>query len=273
METKSRTPLVGTEGAGMPFRWSDDASSPLQPGAVVISCFPSAGLATTVAALYMVKTLNLARIGRFESPEMLPIAVIQGGEVNPPIRVYGRKDLAVVVSEFPPSPAQASAISNAIVEGAVARKARWILGLEGVIPHPDGESEEALEAPDEKVWAAISRPDAGIMKAFTPSGVLPLEDGIIGGVSGALLIQGISGPIPVAVLLVSAHTGEGYPDHRAGATLIEAVDRILPEVRIDTGPLRAQAEEIEKALRAAMKSRSPQEGDTPRPSTQSEMYR
>lgn len=257
----------------MEFHWIDEPNSPLAPGAVVISCFPSAGLATTVAALYMIRTLKLPRIGRFEAPEMMPIAVIQGGVVNPPIRVYGRPDFAVVVSEFPPSPAQAAALATAIMDGAKARQARWILGLEGVIPHPERGGDTDSEPAEQTVWAAVSRPDPAIVRAFEPSGVLPLEEGIIGGVSGALLVQGIAGPLAVAVLLVSARAGEGYPDHRAGATLIEAVDRILPEIHIDTGPLRAQAEEIEKALRATMKAHAGQGEEGTAPPMPPEMYR
>jgi predicted ATP-grasp superfamily ATP-dependent carboligase len=61
-------------------------------------------------------------------------------------------------------------------------------------------------------------------------------------------------------LLVSARTTEGFPDHRAGAALIETLDRLFPELTIDTGPLRTQAELIEKALRAQMLSR-PKAGD------------
>jgi len=72
-----------------------------------------------------------------------------------------------------------------------------------------------------------------------------------------LLVQGMGRPIPVVVMLVSARVAEGLPDHRAGAALIETLDRVLPELEIDTGPLRAQAEQIEKALRAVMKSHPP----------------
>ena len=68
---------------------------------------------------------------------------------------------------------------------------------------------------------------------------------------------------------MSAQVAEGLPDHRAGAALIETLDRVLPELEIDTGPLRAQAEQIEKALRAVMKSHPgsapPTEAPTPAP--------
>ena len=75
-----------------------------------------------------------------------------------------------------------------------------------------------------------------------------------------MLVAGLHRPIPVSTLLVSARDTAGYPDHRAGAAIIEALDRLLPEMTIDTGPLRTQAEMIERILRAAMKSRTPPAG-------------
>jgi len=67
----------------------------------------------------------------------------------------------------------------------------------------------------------------------------------------------------VAAILVSAIGPEGYPDHRAGAALIETLDRLMPELKIDTGPLRSQAEVIERALRAAMRQRPNAPTSTP----------
>lgn len=249
----------------MEFVWREEAppAKTFGEGSVLVSAFPSAGLATTVAAHYVVRALNLPRVGRFESPDLSPIAVVQGGEVHPTIRVYGRSDLGLVLSEFPPSPSQANAIARTILDAAERHKARMIVGLEGVVPHPPGGEEEQEEAEEsavaeeqspEQVWVAYSRKDPTIMKAFEPAKARLLEDGVIGGVSGALLVQGMGRPIPVAVILVSARVAEGLPDHRAGAALIEMLDRLLPEIEIDTGPLRAQAEQIEKALRAVMKS-------------------
>jgi len=66
---------------------------------------------------------------------------------------------------------------------------------------------------------------------------------------------------------------EGVPDHRAGAALIETLDKVLPEIKIDTEPLRAQAEQIEKALRAVMKSHPSAGGAVPEtPAPQPGMY-
>jgi uncharacterized protein len=265
----------------MEFRWSEEAPSgaALAKGSVVLSAFPSAGLATIVAAHYIVKVLQLPRVARFESPDLAPIAVVQGGVVNPTVRVYGRPDLALVLSEFPPTPTQANAIATTILEAAERHQARAIICLEGVVPHPeeaDAASPEVDAPPDEQVWVAFARKDPEFARGFAAARTRELEEGVIGGVSGAILVQGMGRKVPVAVLLVSARVAEGLPDHRAGAALIEALDRILPELKIDTGPLRAQAEQIEKALRAVMKSHSAASGTPAAPPEEPaspEMYR
>jgi len=265
------------------FAWKEEAApdANFAAGSVVLSAFPSAGLATIVAAHYVIRALKLPRIGRIDSPDVSPIAVVQGGEVNPMVRAYGRTDLALVVSEFPPTPAQANALGRTILDTAERHRARMIVCLEGVVPHPIDEEEsdeEGAVAPledqrPEQVWVAFSRKDPALLRAFEPSRARVLEDGVIGGVSGALLVQGLGRSVPVAVLLVSARVAEGLPDHRAGAALIETLDRLLPELRIDTGPLRAQAEQIEKALRQAIKTRtSPSSTEGPTPPSP-EMYR
>ena len=236
------------------YHWVDEpGGGVLKPGATVISSFPSAGLAAIVAAHYIVRSLGLWRIGTLDSPDALPIAVVQGGQVQPAIRVYGRSDIAVVVSEFPPSPSSASPIAHAILDGAESRGARRLIAFEGVVPHPvmpeEGEADEA-------VWFVGPLPDSELGHGLRGAGARLLEDGVIGGVSGALLVGALRRRLPVAALLVSARSAEGFPDHRAGAFLIETLDKLLPEITIDTKPLRSQAEEIEQALRAAMQSRS-----------------
>jgi predicted ATP-grasp superfamily ATP-dependent carboligase len=236
----------------MPYEWSDDAgSSPTAAGSVVVSSFPSAGLAATVAAHYIVQALALPRVGTFASPEVPPIAVVQAGRVNPAIRVYGRPGLSVVLSEFPPLPSSTRGLAEAILRGAEARRARIVIGLEGVMPHPA--EPDPNEKAEESVWAVVAKSDPGLTDRFERAGAHALRDGVLGGVSGALLVGGSVREVPVAVLLVSSKVNEGYPDHRAGAALIEVLDRFLPELSIDTKPLRTQAALIERSLRAAMK--------------------
>jgi predicted ATP-grasp superfamily ATP-dependent carboligase len=262
----------------MEYSWTNEADAAVDPGegAVLVSSFPSAGLATTVAGHYMIRSLNLQRIGRFDSPDAPPIAVIQDGTVGPTVRVYGQRGLALVLSEFPPTAPQANALARSILDAAESRKARMVLCLEGVVPHPDAEAEGGSPPPDpdaEHVWGAYSQGSGPLASAFSGAGVRPLEDGVIGGVSGALLVAGLDRKVPVAVLLVSAQAAGGLPDHKAGAALIETLDRVMPELKIDTGPLRDQAEQIERALRAAMKRRPDAPPAEPEAPPAAEMYR
>jgi uncharacterized protein len=250
-----------TCGVAMPFEWRSDPDASISRGAVVLTSFPTAGLAATVAGYYILRTLGLPRIGVVDSADFPPVAVISGGLVNPPIRVYGKDDLAMVLTEFPPPLASIGSITRAILDGAERIGARLILGVEGVMPHPTsaelegGDGSSAPRAPEEKVWVISSKTDHALQEGFRRARVDPLTDGIIGGVSGSLLVRGQQRSTPVAVLLVSARETDGLPDHRAGATLIEALDRYLPGLKIDTAPLRSQAERIERAIRTAIRQR------------------
>ena len=246
------------------YRWVEEAAgSTLRPGSVLVTSFTSAGLDATVAAHYIVRSLNLPRVGQLESSDSAPIAVIQGGHVNPAVRVYAQTNFGVVVSEFPPLLASAAPLAEAILAAAESHRARMIVCLEGVVPHPVDEEGETDGT--ESVWFAASKEDPSTLTGFTAAGARRLEDGVIGGVSGALLVAGLRRTVPVVTLLVSSTVPEGFPDHRAGAALIEMLDRMLPEIRIDTKPLRTQAETIEKALRAAMRNRPKTAPDTTEP--------
>jgi predicted ATP-grasp superfamily ATP-dependent carboligase len=238
----------------MEFRWRDEPDAPPPtPGGIIVTSFPSAGLAPTIAAHYIVRALNLPRLAVLESNDATPIAVVQGGTVQPAIRVHGNQSLAVVMSEFPTSPVASWPLTAAILGAAERRGAKMVVALEGVVPHPFDGSEELPPSPMPEVqtWWILSKPDPAASAQFDGAGARALAEGVIGGISGALLLQGQSRSLSVGALLVSVQDVTGYPDHRAGAALIETLDRLLPDLKIDTKPLLEQAVMIEKALRAA----------------------
>ena len=133
----------------MEYTWRPEVppAADVGTGGVLLSSFPSAGLAATVASHYIVRSLKLPRVGRFESPELAPIAVVQAGEVNPTIRVYGRPGLGLILSEFPPLPSQLGPLARTILDGAERLQARLLVCLEGVVPHPELENSEAEAVP------------------------------------------------------------------------------------------------------------------------------
>lgn len=258
------------------YTWSDEGTTGVvAPGATILSSFPTAGLAATIAAHYVISTLSLPRVGILDSPEAPPVAIVQSGSVQPPVRVHGRADLGVVLSEFPPNLTAVPTLAAGILEGAERRRAKALICLEGVVPHPIEEDGDDSDPSEPSVWYVASRADEGFRQSIERSGARPLGEGVIGGVSGSLLVGGLRRELPVLVLLVRARESSGFPDNRAGAALIETLDKILPQLKIDTGPLRSQAETIERALRAVMKGRNahgaPAKSDPPEPGSSS-MY-
>ena len=142
-----------------------------------------------------------------------------------------------------------------LLDGAEHRKARLVDRPRGD-RSPPGEPRRRRRPEETRLGRPGEARSEALLDQLTGGKVRLLEDGVIGGVSGALLVEALRRSVPVSILLVSAGLApEGFPDHRAGATLIETLDRLLPELKIDTGPLRTQAEMIERALRAAIKGR------------------
>jgi uncharacterized protein len=78
-------------------------------------------------------------------------------------------------------------------------------------------------------------------------GVNEFQEGVITGVAGVLLNEGKRRDFPVATLLAEAHPD--YPDARAAAKVIEAMDRLLLHIDMDASPLYQEAERIEEQLK------------------------
>jgi uncharacterized protein len=55
--------------------------------------------------------------------------------------------------------------------------------------------------------------------------------------------------------LAEAHSS--YPDSRAAALLVETLDKMLPEIQINTQPLYKEAEDIEQKIRSFIKQAQP----------------
>ena len=82
---------------------------------------------------------------------------------------------------------------------------------------------------------------------------IPFSEGVISGVAGVLLNEGKRRSFNVISLL--AETRTEYPDARAAARVIEAIDETILNIGIDVGPLYKEAESIElkiKMMRAQM---------------------
>jgi len=218
-------------------------------GAVVIDGFPSIGLVSTICANYLIDALKLEQIGTMESHYFPSVSMVRGGIPMSPARIYAGKSkeggdtIAVFVSEFQPAPALVWPIAETMMKWAKEKKCRMIISPEGLVVEKPENVKVAVET--EEVYGVPS--SAGAASELVKNGVKVMANGIITGVSSALL--NLSRRTDVDILAILAEVQPEYPNARAAARIIEAIDKILKYTEIDVSPLYVEAEKIEAALR------------------------
>jgi uncharacterized protein len=85
------------------------------------------------------------------------------------------------------------------------------------------------------------------MRRVAEAGILPMRSGIISGIPGLLLNEGMWMNIDVIVLLVNVLSD--VPDFRAAAMVSEAVSKIVPGAYCNINALIKEAETAEKNLK------------------------
>ncbi|MDR2866789.1 MAG: PAC2 family protein [Methanomassiliicoccaceae archaeon] len=221
------------------LKWSDP---------VAIVGFPSVGLASSIAANFLARALELEVIGGISSREFPPYAVIQNGVPLPPVRLYaGRRNcdegsavncdgLIVVTSEFMPKLEQHHPLAVSLMDWFEANGVKTVICLEGIPQF----------GPNDHILGVGSTATANeIMDKYS---IERLEDSLVRGTSGVMLYEGAMRGMNVITILSPSRAD--MPDPGSAAKLMEPLAKMFPELKIDTGPLFKDAEEIEKRMEA-----------------------
>lgn len=224
-------------------------------GAYVIDGFPSVGLVGSIAANYLVSFLELDLIGVLDSMTFPAMSLIRDGIPYSPVRIYGGKigeggedKIVVFVSEFQPPPEIIKPLAATLMDWVDVNKCRMVISPEGMIL-PQGKDEDPGSISNNIFGIGSTQQMADLLKKHD----IPLfEIGIIMGLAGVLLNEGVNRDIDVVTILSWAHAE--YPDARAAAACISAIDKILLQVELDIKPLIAEAEVIEKNLKQLYKT-------------------
>jgi predicted ATP-grasp superfamily ATP-dependent carboligase len=210
-------------------------------GTDLLVAVPSIGLASTIAATYLITTLKSDQIAAFDSDDFPPLSMVYAHKPKFPVRVYhaAKEKLSIFISEVPLPPPTHRPLARTLLEWAKARGSPRIVCLEG-LPLPEEQQEKDID-----VWAVGSTDRANA--AIEAAGLPYLESGMVAGVTGVLLNEGRWAAYDVIALLGEARTY--LPDAVAAARLVESADKLLANVEIDLTPLLAQAKELEAHLR------------------------
>jgi uncharacterized protein len=216
-------------------------------GAMMVVGFPTHGLVGSVAASYLVHTLDMASVAYMTSEGFPPTVIMEEGVVSAPVRFYASKvvcgvdrsceQLVVAISDIQPPPELLNHLGRSILDWAEAKGIQLIVAVEG---QP---MEEEVRG-DARVVAMANRAAASILGKyhFEPA------NGVVTGFAGGLLLSAIGRNTPVLCLVAQAH--KDYPDARAAAKVIETINPLVPMLVLDTKPLREKAQEIEAEVRS-----------------------
>ena len=223
---------------------------------LLVVAFPTVGLISSIAGHFIIDSLKLEEIGTVVSNEFMPATVIHNSKPSPPVRIYAgeRKcgpdgtceQLAVIISEFMPPYNIIKPLADKILEWSDEKGCKAIVALEGT--HAVGERKK-----DFKVYGVGSNPKMkAILKKYK---IEETSEGMITGVNGVLLYEGVLMQRDVMCLLSEAHAS--FPDSRSAGNLLKKLDIMLPQIKIDPEPLYKEAEEIEKKIRQFMEQSKP----------------
>lgn len=234
--------------AASDIRIVDTRDEPLR-GAMMVVGFPTHGLVGSVAASYLVHSLDMTLVAYMISEEFPPTVIMEEGIVSAPVRFYASKlvcgvdrscdQLLVVLSDIQPPPTMLNAIGRALLDWAEEKGVQLIVAVEG-------QPIEGEARGDARVVAMANRAAAPLLEKYR----FDAASGVVTGLAGGLLLGAIARTTPVLCLVAQAH--KDYPDARAAAKVIETVNPLVPLLVLDTKPLRDKARQIESEVRKTL---------------------
>jgi len=220
----------------------------------ILEGFPGVGLVSAIAATYLIDLLELDQICAMDSEHFPPTSMIYASKPKFPARIYASSEhkIALFLSEFTPSVELHRPIAKKLLEWAKEQQCKRFICMEG-LPTESKVDPGGEEARRINVFGIGSTDDA--RKELEKADIKQLKAGMIYGVSGVLLNEGRWENFDVITL--SAEAFAEMPDALAAARILEALDKLMPNIKIDTKPLLEQSKKFEEHLKGLRKQVEP----------------
>ncbi|MCH1461109.1 MAG: PAC2 family protein [Candidatus Poseidonia sp.] len=232
--------------------------------ALVVACFPSIGMVSSVVAHFLIDHLDLEFVGAVVDNRLPVITLVNDGEPLPVIRAYAGKpqctiegcdQVILLMSELViPEPLINDIVwamfewskENNIVAGVVIDA----FAKEGMKGSLNG-SEPTVEYEDtEGVDVVGIGANQKVREMLKELGIPLLNQGVIKGINAAILSEARRRGLDLMSIMVEADPR--FPDARAAATLIEHLNAYLPAIDLPHAPLIEEAEFLEAQIKSMM---------------------
>lgn len=193
--------------------------------------FPGMGLVGPIVTEFLIEHMQTRQIGRFVYDELPPTVAIHKGELlNPMSLHYSAEHNALIFYTILNLRGNEWKVAEEILKLSAELDAKEILCIDGA---------NAVGATPEQIFAFG---DSALMEL----GAKSLEESVITGVSGALLLTSAN----VNCLFASVQTN--MPDSKAAAAIVQFLDK-YQGLDVDPEPLLKQAEVFEQKVKSLMK--------------------
>lgn len=205
-------------------------------GVTIIEGFPGIGLIGTIATEFLVAHQKTEQIGSIILQDSTPMIAIHEGKVIEPVSIhYNKEHNLVIIHAISAGQLSGWPLAEVVKELAQQVQAKEIVSVEGVgSAQPSAQSVVYYFSSNEKRKKDLVK----IGK--------PLQEGIIVGVTGALLAGIEDSKIPITTFFGEAQSN--LPDSKAAAQIIMALDKYL-DLDVDPAPLLKQAQAFEEKLK------------------------
>lgn len=199
---------------------------------ILLVGFPSNGLVGTFAISYLVHYLGMKQIGEIEHPDLPPTLFVEEGEILPPIRIYKKDNIYVIISDLPFDPYRAYDFSGSILQYCKNNDIQKIIivsGMETINRDP--------KAP--KIYGLVTH--QSIEDVLYTNQISKFLAGSIFGTDAAIISVFRKSKIPALILYAECHPF--FPDPEASILAITTLAKIL-NVTVDTTDIQKKMERL-----------------------------
>ena len=232
-------------------------------GALVVTCFPSAGFVSSIVAHYLVDRLGLTFVGGARGAGLPPVCLVQEGKPLPPLRFYAGEPIChmdrcdkvvLIASEIQVNADLTLSLADSILDWVEASGASQVMMIDSFSHGPDQAHSIFDDDESDESMLGIGSTDSA-QETLEQLGVSKLKHGVVGGMSGVMLGECRRRRIDAMAILAESGgdlANGAIPDARAAARIIERLDGLLPAIKLDTEPLLEEAQRIEEQNREMM---------------------
>ncbi|HUB92853.1 MAG TPA: PAC2 family protein [Candidatus Saccharimonadales bacterium] len=209
-------------------------------GYTLLEAFPGVGLVGAMAGSYIIEKLKMEDIGRIESDYFPPISAIHGAVPMFPARIYKSEEMKLILfmAEFAIPAQLIYQLSQEMLSFARKYGISRIVSVGGL----------PSQKPSTKIYVVSSEPS--VSKSAAKLGILPIQDGLIAGVSASLLTYSREYGIPTMDILVEVNPQ--LVDPKYAELAITGLNKLL-EIEIDLSELHKEAALVEARIKEMIK--------------------